>query len=837
MIYSKAYGDPNAPVTLVFEGGELEKDDEKGLLREALAAVGVDRTDCYMLYAFPTMPPRARKSDRLEGQWVNDHRDAFMTRLARSKSKIIVSFGKSATRAITGKPVKITKARGQAWMYPGISVPVMPCYAPSHVLYRPELADIFQTDLYLLKRLRKRGWDYRELMRGQENREYEWVTDLSDLVANPPELMAVDTETTGLNWYRGVRVVTVQIAVEPGKAMVIPIHRGYWPEMSPGKRNRLRAHLKTLLENPAILKVGHNIAYDHHVLQNEGIEVAGWHRDTMVLAFNADDNMVDKSQDECVRRWVPAMAGYNDRLNRTIDKSDMLHCPREDMLPYGGGDVDACLRLYHVLEDIVTEDAKQTNVMELVQMPALRAFASAMEVHGVPIDTTKLGELATALDIEHDRLHAELMAMVPRKIKRRHMEKGLKFTRPDFLRDILFSEDGLNLTPIMFTPSTADEEDPANRVPSTDAKNHLAYFDDEPFVNIYRTYSKVGKMRSTYVGKELDPKKNAPTGFWQYIENDTIHPSFSLTSTVTGRTSSRNPNGQNFPKRGDLAKAYRKIFRARPGFVLIEADLSQAELRIAAWMAWEETMLRIYRQGGDIHAATAAAVMGITMQAFNRLPKEERDLARFRAKAVNFGFLYGMGWRKFRAYARTDYNLKYTETEAQRTRNVFFDTYPGLRVWHESMDEFVRAHGYVRALHGALRRLPAVHSSVEAMQWSAVRQAVNSPVQRFASDLGLIAMNRIVRDCDQRVLRPILFVHDALVFEAREDRQEEMAQAVRFYMESPPLERMFKLRPPIPIAADVSIGLNLSEMTERKDLTGAAPNWYKPRKDRDLIFG
>ena len=122
------------------------------------------------------------------------------------------------------------------------------------------------------------------------------------------------------------------------------------------------------------------------------------------------------------------------------------------------------------------------------------------------------------------------------------------------------------------------------------------------------------------------------------------------------------------------------------------------------------------------------------------------------------------------------------------------------------------------------------------MQWSAVRQAVNSPVQRFASDLGLIALHRIVRDCDQRVLRPLLFVHDALVFEVAEDRQEELAQAVRFYMESPPLKGMFGLKPPVRIAADISLGPTLAGMEERPDLMGVAPSWYNAEADKALRF-
>ncbi len=148
------------------------------------------------------------------------------------------------------------------------------------------------------------------------------------------------------------------------------------------------------------------------------------------------------------------------------------------------------------------------------------------------------------------------------------------------------------------------------------------------------------KLRSTYVGKPHDGKQKGPTGFWQYLFEGRIHPSFMLHRAVTGRTTSADPNGQNIPKRGkagmkDIVKAYRKIFVPTPGYKFIEIDLSQAELRIAAWMSGDPVMLRIYREGGDIHAMTAAAVMGITLEAFNLLPPEVRDMKRFQAKAVS----------------------------------------------------------------------------------------------------------------------------------------------------------------------------------------------------------
>lgn len=369
------------------------------------------------------------------------------------------------------------------------------------------------------------------------------------------------------------------------------------------------------------------------------------------------------------------------------------------------------------------------------------------------------------------------------------------------------------------------------------------------------------RYRVDEFGNVRQKRTTDPTGFWQYlVGSDRIHPSFLLHSTVTGRTSSRGPNAQNFPKRGELAKMFRKIFIPPEGRVFIEADLSQAELRVAGWMANETEMIRIYSEGGDIHSATAAAVVGVTEDAFkigrkdatplidvaNQWPgsgtylrlfsvkKMEAitiadycDYKRFQAKAVNFGFLYGMGWRGFKRYAKLDYGIDLTDHEAEEMRLRFFSKYPGLEAWHEGMEDFVRENEYVRSLHGAIRRLPSVESSEDNLQAMAVRQAINSPVQRFGSDLGLIAMHRFVRDCPSDLASPALFIHDANIFDVDAERAMEIASSLKHYMQTPPLMEWFNIDAPFPILSDVSMGPNLCDMDELEDLDASAPEWYR----------
>lgn len=259
----------------------------------------------------------------------------------------------------------------------------------------------------------------------------------------------------------------------------------------------------------------------------------------------------------------------------------------------------------------------------------------------------------------------EPRCMVPNTTKRRHtninkktgVDDGLKFSRPAFVQDILFSEEGFNLEPRVFTKSTKNLPNVEDRVPSTSAKDHLPYFAEIPFVASYMDFTRLQKLRGTYVGTPHVPEwhevlqgedgtlvqrrhpEEPATGFWKYIDNGKIHPSFLLHRTVTGRTASASPNAQNFPKRGkgnmkEVVKAFRRVFRAPPGYKLLEADLSQAELRVAAWMANEHTMIDLYRNGADVHAATAARTMGLTIEQFNALDEETRAFKRFQAKAI-----------------------------------------------------------------------------------------------------------------------------------------------------------------------------------------------------------
>lgn len=267
-------------------------------------------------------------------------------------------------------------------------------------------------------------------------------------------------------------------------------------------------------------------------------------------------------------------------------------------------------------------------------MPALMAFANRLERYGMVVDQDALRALSADVKAWLATEYRALIRMVPAAVRRKHLEAGLKFSRDQFVRDILFSADGFGLKPQVFTKSTEDLTDD-KKVPSVSTKDHMPYFVTRKdkageFVTRLIEFQKTSKMDSTYCGIEAEE-----TGFWQTLSSDShIFPSFALHKTNTGRTASSSPNGQNYPKRGQWAKPFLKIFEPNPGYRFVAADLSQIELRIAAWEANDQTMLDIYRNDGDIHMMTAAATMRLSVEEFLQQEAAVRKFKRFCAKAV-----------------------------------------------------------------------------------------------------------------------------------------------------------------------------------------------------------
>lgn len=795
---------------------------------------GISVKKCAVLAACPPVTSTVWDSDKRLTTHRKEHRDDFVNVVKAVRPRIIVPLGKTAACQVSNRAVQITKVRGVPVENEEFKCLEVPSFGVAHVIRIPENEGIFDADIETVSKIAAKGYtlNYQTKIKQQ----YRWVEDLAFLLKNKPKRIAVDTEYTGGEWYdKTQRLLTVQISTEAGVSYAIPIDYDCNPKTwaphrkgSPERKLKLTRQLKKLLEDPEVEVFGQNFKGDYHVLRERlGIHVANYKDDTILLAHCVDENIKNKALSELTRLYVKDLSGYSDEFDKDDiheDKSRMDKVPPDKMLMYGCGDTDATFRLCDRLIELAKKDSKNYGCYQKVTMPAQRALCSN-EVEGFHIDIEALRRFEKELRAHQEKEYKALLAMVPNSIRTEFIiGKGTaaqpekpSLTRQIFLLQMLFyHKDGLRLRARVYTKGTTNLKEQKDRVPSTSTKQHLPYFKEHPFVEKLIEYVKNDKLLNTYVGVERD-KNGKPTGFYKYVRNGRIRPSYLLHRTVTGRSASVNPNGQNFPKRGKFAKKYREIFVAPPGFVLLQVDYSQMELRVAAMMANDPYMIKLYREGADIHAATAATVMGISLDAFNRLPVAERDLARFRAKAVNFGFLYGMGWRKFIVYAKTEYGIDYTDEQAIAIRAAFFKAYKNLQEWHVKVRHYVRQTGYVRAYDGRARHLQSVFSPDEAVASGAERQAINSPVQAFGSDLGLLAMALINANVDKKLVRVIGFIHDAIVCIAPEAKAKEAAAAIKYWMEHVPLKKLFNFEPTVPIIAEAEVGKNLSKMVEIKD--------------------
>lgn len=788
-------------------------------------------------------------------------RQHLLAEIERGSCEVVVPLGAEATTQVFGRGTLITKVRGMAQRSEEFRQQVFPLLSPALVVRYPQNAPLFRADMASFGRFVDADYvaDNASAM-ADSSVEYTLIDDLQFLIDMQAEVLSFDTENTGLRWYQGgcnvrtyrpnlhkgsplfrprFQILSMQFSVEPGKAYML-----LWdhPEAPIPEQNkpRMRNQLRRLLCNPDTLVVGQNTKYDNVALwKTEGIRfrIGG---DTMMLATLTDENQQEKNLDVLTKIHVPEMAGYADRFNATVDKSRMWEVPVSTLVPYGCGDSDAALRLYGVLEAKVAEDEKLWNHYCRVSIPGLNAFAG-METKGMHIDEDDaLADFKQVMHTDVERVRVELLEQIPRQVKRdviadytskpgnrgpEAVEKAVSFTRADFLKQVLFEHPrGFRLTPRVFTKSTARLKDESLREPSVSAKDHLPYFFDTcPFAMQLAEYVKDHSLLTKSV---ISFEK-------KYIVGKKVRPTYHLHKAVTGRTSSEDPNGQNYPKRGARAKAYRKMFVAPPGYFVCENDLSQAELRIAACMSGDRTMIDIYNSGGDIHISTACIILNVTAEVFETLAKAIKKEARQKAKAVNFGFLYGMGWRKFIGYAKTQYNVTFTEDEARRVRSGFFQKYRSLDRWHLSMRAFANRYKYVRSFSGRIRHLPMIESSEEGIRMEAERQAINSPVQEFGSSLGVMSLGRINEEIDPEHLQIVGFIHDAIVYYVRKEYLDWGMKTVKRYMETTPVHEWFGTELQVPIVADVGFGLNLGEIHECEHFSLEEPFNYGSLRAED----
>jgi len=546
---------------------------------------------------------------------------------------------------------------------------------------------------------------------------------------------------------------------------------GHTPRQLP--LEQVIAALRPALTDPRIPKVAHNAPFDLVVMRRYGIDVAPITFDTMVAEWVTNPDSRNLGLKNMVWHYLDVrMTEIEELIGTGKNQITMDRVPVEKVAPYAAADAAFTRRLVDILRPQLEEYPRMWALFSEIEMPLVPVIAD-MEMAGVLLDVPFLRAMSAELARRSAQLEQEAYAL-----SGGYGEFNLG--SPKQLNDVLFGKLGLPAEGLRKTTHGF----------STDAATLEGLAGTHPIIDVILAWRELTKLQSTYVDA-LPALINPQTG--------RVHTSFNQTGTVTGRLSSSNPNLQNIPIRTEEGRRVRRAFIAPPGHRLLAVDYSQVELRILAHTSQDEALMQAFRDGMDIHRATAAAVYGIPLEA---VPYAQR---RF-AKAVNFGLMYGMG--AFRL-AR-DSNLTLAEAEAFIAQ--YFARFPGVRRSLDHATERAAQDGDGETLRGRRRYFPPLDRSngrsvsIQARQ-RAEREAINAPIQGTAADIIKIAMINLSRALKSGgfAARLILQVHDELVLEVPEPELSEVAPLVVAIMES-----AFTLD--VPLVADARVGFNWAEM-------------------------
>ena len=567
-----------------------------------------------------------------------------------------------------------------------------------------------------------------------------------------------DTETTDLNTHQA-KLVGIAFSWEKGKGYYLPIAE------DDEKAQETVELLRPFFESEEIEKIGQNLKYDIKVMANYDIEVKGPLFDTMLAHYIINPDM-RHNMDVLAETYLNYQPVSIEKLigKKGKNQKSMREVPVDEQTQYASEDADITLQLKQFFAEEL-KDADNEKLFNEIEVPLLRVLAD-MEMEGIRLDKDFLKTLSNAL--EKDILQLE---------KTIYEEAGEEFNigSPKQLGEILFEKLALVEKPKKTRTgqySTAE-----------DVLSYLA--NDHQIVADVLTWRGLVKLKNTYVDA-LPEQIEEKTG--------RIHTDYMQTVAATGRLSSNNPNLQNIPIRTERGREVRKAFIPRDeNYVLLAADYSQIELRIIAALSKEETMMKAFQDGEDIHATTAAKVFNVPLEEVTR---EQRS----NAKTVNFGIIYGVS--AFGLSNQTDLS----RAESKDLIETYYKTYPKLRDYIDEQVEFAREHGYVSTVMGRRRYLKDINASNRMVRSGAERNAVNAPIQGSAADIIKVAMINIQEKlkAGNYKSKMLLQVHDELVFDVHKDELETLKPIIQSEMEN-----AFKLE--VPLDVELGVGQNWLE--------------------------
>jgi DNA polymerase-1 len=573
---------------------------------------------------------------------------------------------------------------------------------------------------------------------------------------------AFDTETTSLD-YMKARIVGVSFAVQVGEAAYVPFAHDYLDAPKQLSEKAVLGGLKRLLEDENKKKIGQNLKYDGHVLANHGVTLKGIAQDTMLESYVLDSTQRHGMDELALRLLGHTTIHFEDIAGKGAKQLTFNQIDLAQAGPYAAEDADITLQIHEKLSAALDQQPALKSVYLDIELPLLNVLLN-IERNGVKIDVLMLESQSKQL--------AERMKEVELQA---YEEAGETFNlaSPKQLSTILFEK--------LAIPSSKKTKT-GHYSTAEDVLQELAA--DYALPKLLLEHRSLSKLKSTYTDK-LPLQVNEKTG--------RVHTSYNQTIAATGRLSSTDPNLQNIPIRSEEGRRIRQAFVAPKGYKMMAADYSQVELRIMAHLSGDETLLKAFADGIDVHRATAAEVFGVALDA---VESEQRRAA----KAINFGLIYGMS-----AFGLAK-QLNIGRYEAQDYIDTYFARYPGVKTYMDKTREQAHDKGYVETVFGRRLYLPEINSRNGQRRQYAERTAINAPMQGTAADIikrAMIAVDRAL-SASKFDAKVVMQVHDELVLEVKTKDVPALTDLLRVEMEQAATLN-------VPLVVDIGVGNNWDE--------------------------
>ncbi|HIQ35507.1 DNA polymerase I [Acinetobacter venetianus] len=567
---------------------------------------------------------------------------------------------------------------------------------------------------------------------------------------------AIDTETTNLD-YRFAELVGFSIAFDANDAYYVPVAHDYEGVPEQLNREQVLAHIKPILENDNVRKIGHHLKYDAHIFANHGIHIQGWYFDTMLASYVFNAAATRHGMDDVARVYLSHLTTTFEQIaGKGAKQKTFNQIELEIAAHYAAEDAHVTYRLYEVLSAKLKSHPELVNILHNIEMPVARVL-TGMEEDGIKLDHQFLDQLSVEFSETMQTLENQATELAG---------EAFNIASPKQVGEVLFDRLGLKGGKKTATGQYSTSESILEKI-------------EHPLAEVILEHRGLAKLKNTYTDRLVEQSHDS---------THRVHTSYHQALTATGRLSSTDPNLQNIPIRTPIGRQIRRAFIAPEGRVLLAADYSQIELRLMAHFSQDDALVHAFQQGQDVHRRTASEVLGITIE-------DVTNDQRRQAKAVNFGLLYGMS-----EFGLTR-QLGFTREESRSYIARYFQRYPGVLDYMERTRQIAREQGFVETILGRRLYTPDILASNKMIKQAAERAAINAPLQGSAADIIKLAMIAVDKVLPKDQAKLLLQVHDELVFEADIDIADELSKQIADVMQS-------VLEISVPFVVEVGQGLN-----------------------------